>query len=83
MNLKESNFKIKLYNILSDLERIEAPATIMQRCVNEKLDASYKQYQSSMRNIYNYILSRSNVKVVKALSKINKSKEKADGNDSK
>ena len=84
MNSKDqSKFKIYLYNILNDLNHIEQSDVVFQKCVKEKLDNSYEQYQFAMRNIYNYILSRSNVKVVKALARIKKKKEKANGNNCK
>lgn len=53
----------------------------MKNCVQQKLDASNEQYQLTVKNIYNYVLTRSNLKVIKALSKVRQTKEKSDGNE--
>lgn len=81
MNLKDSKFKNMLYNILSDLNNIESSDLIMTRCVDNKLNASYESYQLTMRNMYNYVLSRSNIKVIKAINKIRKTKEIKNGSE--
>ena len=65
---------------MSDLNKIESSDIVMQRCVDKKLNASLEQYKSTMKNLYNYVLSRSNIKVIKALSKVKKFKEREDGN---
>lgn len=75
-------FKSKLYNILDDLNNIQPLDVVIQRCIDEKLNASLEQYQNTVKNIYNYVLSRSNIKVIKALARIRKSKEKSNGNKS-
>lgn len=74
------SLKDKLYNILNDLNGLEQSDITLQRCINNKLNASYEQYEWTIKNIYNYVLTRSNVKVIKALTKIRKSKEKNNGN---
>lgn len=80
---KDSNlFKHKLYNILKDLSSLESGDIVMKRCIEDKLTKSYEQYQNTVKNIYNYVLTRSNLKVIKALSKIKKTKENANGNKS-
>ena len=79
---KDSKFKQKLYNIMDDLSGLESSDIVMQKCIDEKLTRSFEQYQNTIRNIYNYVLSRSNLKVVKALARMNKSKEKKNGDQS-
>ena len=82
MTLNDSSFKTKLYNILKDLNKIEPSEVTLQRCIDDKLNASYEQYEWTIKNIYNYVLTRSNVKVIKALSKIRDKKEKENGSKS-
>ena len=82
MSLSDSSFKTKLYNILNDLNGIESSDITMQQCIDNKLNTSYEQYQWTMKNIYNYVLTRSNVKVIKALAKIRTKKEKENGSES-
>ena len=72
--------KDKLYNIMCELDSIESANVVMQRCIDTKLENSYEQYRSTVKNIYDYVLSRSALKVIKALTRINKSKEKKNGN---
>ena len=79
MNLKDNTFRNKLYNILNDLNNIKSCEDTLQSCIDKKLNASYDNYQLTMRNMYNYVLSRSNIKVLKALNKVKKSKEKKNG----
>ena len=80
MNSRESKFKTILYNIIDDLNGIQSSEDVLLKCIQDRLDASYEQYQWTIKNIYNYVLSRSNVKVLRALSKVKKSKEKLNGN---
>ena len=75
-------FKHKLYNILSDLNSLQSSDAVIKKCIDDKLTRSYEQYQNTIRNIYNYVLTRSNVKVIKALSKVKKAKENTGGNKS-
>lgn len=70
----------KLYNIMKDLNSIEPSDIVMQKCIEDKLTRSFEQYQNTIKNIYNYVLSRSNLKVIKAISKVKQSKEKKNGN---
>lgn len=70
----------KLYNIMNDLNSIEPSDIVMQKCIEDKLTRSFEQYQNTIKNIYNYVLSRSNLKVIKAISKVKQSKEKKNGN---
>ena len=67
--------KDKLYNIMEDLDSIESSSVVMQRCINTKLNSSYELYKSTIKNIYDYVLSRSTLKVIKALSRVKKVKE--------
>ena len=66
-----SKFKTQLYNILESLKSIESKDVVLTKCVEDKLTNSLEQYRNDIRNMYNYVLSRSNVKVIKAISKLN------------
>ena len=77
---KDSNFKTTLYNIMDDLNNISDAQSTLLECIRDRLNASYEQYEWTVKNIYNYVLTRSNIKVLKALSKVKKSKENLNGN---
>ena len=64
-----------LYNILDDLNSIKSPSITFENCVKNKLNNAHNVYDSEITRIYNYVLTRSNIKVLKALAKIQKSKE--------
>ena len=75
-----TSFKGKLYNIMMDLNKIKPSDITLNYCINEKLSRSYEQYDNTMKSIYNYVLSRSNIKVIRALTKMKKKKESKNGN---
>ena len=79
---RDSKFRTTLYNIMDDLNNIPSAGYTMHECIQHRLDASYEQYEWTIKNLYNYVLSRSNVKVLRALSKVKQSKEKLNGNQS-
>ena len=75
MNSKEkTNFKKSLYNILESLNKIKPRDVALNECIETRLSKSYDSYLATMKTIYNYVLSRNNLKVIKAISKINKAK---------
>ena len=74
---KESKLKNILYNIVHDLSKIPDADITINNCVKHRLENSYDQYNHAIKSIYNYILTRDNLKVIKAISKMKK-KESSD-----
>lgn len=66
-----SKFKLKLYNILESLNTLQDRDMILNDGVQDKLDISLDNYKNAMRNMYNYVMSRDNLKVLKAIAKLN------------
>ena len=63
-------FKQKLYNILSDLNKNIPRDELFKECVQRKLDLSLERYNNEIELIYNYLLSRSNIKVMRNIAKM-------------
>jgi len=66
-----SKFKLKLYNILESLNTLQDRDVILNDGIQNKLDVSLDNYKNAMRNMYNYVMSRDNLKVLKAIAKLN------------
>lgn len=62
------DFKERLY-------KLPSKSDVFQGCVKEKLDNSYEMYLFNLKKMYNYLLYRSNLKVLKT---INREEEKAE-----
>lgn len=65
-----------LFKIRNNLiQRMNQKHDLMFNCVSNKLDRSYNNYVMDIHKSTNYILSRSNYRVVKALNKYAKEQE--------
>lgn len=64
-------FKHKLYNIMDDLNKMGPRFSLMESCIQRKLDNSYDLYNKEIERICMYLLSRSNSKVIRTMSKEN------------
>jgi hypothetical protein len=61
--------KARLYNILSDLNKLKGHDDVMKRCVEKKLNNSFNNYANEVDILCKYLLSRNNFKVLKWVSK--------------
>lgn len=68
----------KIEKDLNNLEKIES-SKMFEEMVQDKLNNSYNEYNNNLEKNYNYLLSRSTVKVLrnvkKQQQKINKTQE--------
>lgn len=73
--------KEKLQNILHDLNEIDKKSYIdlLTEKVNNSLKVSYNNYLEEISMHYNYLLSRNNLKVMKNIERLRKSKERKNG----
>ena len=66
-----------LYNIMKDLSKLQEDRdAVMQRCVANKLATSQDNYDKNITKLYKYVLSRSNIKVMKSISRMLGGKKK-------
>ena len=74
MSLKEHKFKNLLYDILGDINNHldVSREEVLSNCINKKLLAIKNNYSKQLDNLYKYILSRSNIKTIKAINKVKK-----------
>lgn len=76
MSSKESKLKNLLYDIMSDVNSNRfTREEVFTRCVTNKLEAVRHNYNKQMTNLYKYILTRSNIKTIKAINKLKKEDE--------
>ena len=76
MSSKESNLKKLLYDILGEINSYKKSRdSVFNDCVAYKLDVIQHNYSKQMTNLYKYILTRSNIKTLKAIEKIKKEDE--------
>lgn len=78
MSSKEANFQKLLYDILGDIHSNMNTSRddIFSRCVENKLNIVKHNYSKQLDNLYKYILSRSNIKTIKAINKAKKGSKK-------
>lgn len=69
-------FKKVLDDILVEIESKRSKDDCLEECIKNKLDRSTEQYISNLDKNISYILSRSNYKVLKNVSKQQKHIEK-------
>lgn len=67
-------FKDKLYTILRSLNKMVSCDNALERCINKRLDVSLKNYSKSVEKTCDYLLSRSNYKVMRNIVKLDKQK---------
>ncbi len=69
---KKDLFELK-YKIdkISDKTEAELQEAVLNDILSKKLDRNYENYAKMITNKINYILSRNNYKVIKALNKMN------------
>jgi len=72
MNFKESkSVNLLLYDIMSDLDlNTVSRESVLKKCVEKKLTMSEENYNTQMAILSKYLLSRDNLKMLKALAKI-------------
>ena len=76
MSSKESKLKNLLYDIMSDVNSNRfTREEVFTRCVTNKLEVVRHNYNKQMTNLYKYILTRSNIKTIKAINKLKKEDE--------
>lgn len=68
-----------LYEIKKDLDELSSSIDSFKEGLNIKLIRIEDNYNSIVEQNCNYILSRSNIKVFRALNRFEKKKEKEDG----
>lgn len=70
--------KTKLKNIRADLDRISKldSDALFEKMIQSKLDNSYDIYCKNLELNYNYLLSRSTVKVIRNIKRQNAKKAK-------
>lgn len=68
-----------LYEIKKDLDELSSSIDSFKEGLNIKLTRIEDNYNSIVEQNCNYILSRSNIKVFRALNRFEKKKEKEDG----
>lgn len=66
-----SKFKSHLYNMLESLDTLQSRDVVLNEEVQGRLDTSLEQYKNAMKNMYDYVMSRDNLKVLKAIAKLN------------
>ena len=82
MILREVNmFKEDLFKLRNDIYSISAKTekqlkkNVLESILAKKLERSYNNYAEMITNKINYILSRNNYRVIKALNKIAEEKD--------
>lgn len=68
----------KLYSIMRDLNKMKSHNNAMERCVEERLNSSLDDYRVEITNAYDYLMTRSNLKVAKNLNKVKFEQEEED-----
>ena len=68
-----------LYQIKKELDELSSSTDSFKQGLNIKLTRIEDNYNSIVEQNCNYILSRSNIKVLRALNRFEKKKEKEDG----
>lgn len=69
----------KLYSIKAELDSAEVASNSLKEGVDIKLDRAERRYDEIVERNCDYILSRSNYKVFKALTAYEKRRKKQDG----
>ena len=71
MILEEANmdFKQKLYNIISEVNSFKDRQELFENCVSRKLNLSFERYNNNLEIAYEYLLSRSALKVLRNIGK--------------
>lgn len=64
-----------LYNILDDLNGLSNREETFKKCIAARLNTSYELYLDGLEKERKYLLSRSNLKVVKNIEREAKRKE--------
>lgn len=74
----KSKLAKKLYYILEDIDvwSKKPSEEILKLCIEDRLNASTKQHDDNISAMSAYVLTRSNLKVLKALARISNAKEK-------
>ena len=76
-------FEEKLFELKKTIDALcnkseeELQKEVIDRVLNEKLERSYNNYAQMIAIKINYILSRNNYKVIKALNRMKKEQEEA------
>lgn len=63
------DFKQKLYNILDDINSFKDRQELFENHINKKLNLSLERYNNRIELAYDYLLSRSALKVMRAIGK--------------
>lgn len=67
-------FKTVVYNISRDIDKLSSKEVTMAKCISDRLEVSLDNYEYEVQLIYNYLLSRDSLKVLKHMNKKEKNK---------